>query len=134
MAAVEFIGTVISFNYISPSVFVVGFKSSIPIPFRAGQFVSVIVPGAGPGERDLRRAYSITSPPEMESMEISSKKSRWRTGNLVFSEFRHWAHKYAWSRLTESLSIKHARIAIAFSSRPVPVFLLFARWLSVSPA
>jgi len=74
MAAVEFIGTVNSFQYITPTVFVIGFKPSVPIAFRAGQFLSVIVPGAGPGGRDLRRAYSIASPPEFDSIEICIKK------------------------------------------------------------
>ncbi len=74
MAAVEFIGTVSSFQYITPSVFVIGFTPSTPISFRAGQFLSVIIPGAGPGGRDLRRAYSIASPPEQKSIEICVKK------------------------------------------------------------
>jgi ferredoxin-NADP reductase len=34
--------------------------------FVSGQFVSILVPGAGPGGRDLRRAYSIASEPELD--------------------------------------------------------------------
>ncbi len=31
----------------------------------AGQFISILIPGAGPGGRDLRRAYSIASSPDL---------------------------------------------------------------------
>ena len=36
-----------------------------PFGFYAGQFISIIIPGKGPGGRDLRRAYSIASAPEL---------------------------------------------------------------------
>ncbi len=43
-------------------------------PFKAGQFISIIIPGAGPNGRDLRRAYSIASPPQMpNAFELSIK-------------------------------------------------------------
>jgi ferredoxin-NADP reductase len=35
--------------------------------FQPGQFISIVVPGAGPGGRDLRRAYSIASSPELRA-------------------------------------------------------------------
>jgi CDP-4-dehydro-6-deoxyglucose reductase len=41
------------------------FEPKIPFDFDPGQFVSIIVPGKGPGGRDLRRAYSIASGPEL---------------------------------------------------------------------
>jgi NAD(P)H-flavin reductase len=41
--------------------------------FEAGQFVSVVVPGAGPNGRDLRRAYSIASSPETRPVELCIK-------------------------------------------------------------
>ena len=41
--------------------------------FFPGQFVSVLVPGAGPGGRDLRRAYSIASEPEKAKVELCVK-------------------------------------------------------------
>jgi len=41
------------------------FESSAPFLFAPGQFISVLIPGAGPGGRDLRRAYSIASSPEL---------------------------------------------------------------------
>jgi ferredoxin-NADP reductase len=42
------------------------FQSEPSFPFQPGQFISIVVPGAGPGGRDLRRAYSIASAPELE--------------------------------------------------------------------
>jgi ferredoxin-NADP reductase len=32
--------------------------------FKGGQYMSIVIPGAGPGGRNLRRAYSIASAPE----------------------------------------------------------------------
>jgi NAD(P)H-flavin reductase len=45
----------------------------VPFNFEAGQFVSVVVPGAGPKGRDLRRAYSIASAPESRPVELCVK-------------------------------------------------------------
>ena len=61
--AVEHLCKVKSFKMLTPSVFEVVFDTEQPLKFIAGQFVSVIIPGAGPKGRDLRRAYSIASPP-----------------------------------------------------------------------
>jgi ferredoxin-NADP reductase len=41
--------------------------------FRGGQYISIVVPGAGPGGRNLRRAYSIASPPESTQIELCIK-------------------------------------------------------------
>ena len=41
------------------------FEPKTPFDFDPGQFISIYVPGAGPGGRDLRRAYSIASAPEL---------------------------------------------------------------------
>ena len=49
------------------------FESSPPFHFEPGQFFSIIVPGRGPGGRDLRRAYSIASHPENHLMELCVK-------------------------------------------------------------
>ncbi len=48
-------------------------KVSPPYAFEAGQFISVIIPGAGPKGRDLRRAYSIASAPETRPVELCVK-------------------------------------------------------------
>jgi ferredoxin-NADP reductase len=41
--------------------------------FRAGQYISIVVPGAGPGGRNLRRAYSIASTPDWSDIELCIK-------------------------------------------------------------
>jgi ferredoxin-NADP reductase len=50
---------------LTSDVFEMHLESSAPFLFAPGQFISVLIPGAGPGGRDLRRAYSIASSPEM---------------------------------------------------------------------
>ena len=63
MAATEVQCTVTSFRMLTPTVFELAFEPSLPIEFKAGQFISIVIPGAGPKGRDLRRAYSIASAP-----------------------------------------------------------------------
>ena len=67
---------VIDNQWMTPTVFSLKFtpaeQDKIP-GFAAGQFVSVTIPGAGPKGRDLRRAYSIASPPEQEYLELCVK-------------------------------------------------------------
>lgn len=41
------------------------FRPEPEFAFQPGQFISIVVPGRGPGGRDLRRAYSIASSPEL---------------------------------------------------------------------
>lgn len=41
--------------------------------FKPGQYLSIVIPGAGPGGRNLRRAYSIASPPEWKEVELCVK-------------------------------------------------------------
>ena len=50
---------------LTPDVIELLYESEPEFPFQPGQFVSVIIPGRGPGGRDLRRAYSIASAPEL---------------------------------------------------------------------
>lgn len=79
MGAKEFRCTVKSFKMLTPTVFEVTFEGEKVLPenpdfhFEAGQFVSVVVPGAGPKGRDLRRAYSIASGPEVKPVELCVK-------------------------------------------------------------
>lgn len=87
MAAVtHYLCTVKSHRMITSTVFELAFESE-PIPsadpakcvpmepfnFRAGQYISIVVPGAGPNGRDLRRAYSIASEPEKRPVELCVK-------------------------------------------------------------
>lgn len=62
-----------SFRMLTPTVFEIGFESVLPLTFEAGQFISVVIPGAGPKGRDLRRAYSIASPPGRNPVELCVK-------------------------------------------------------------
>ena len=50
---------------LTADVFELHLEPSAPFLFAPGQFVSILIPGAGPGGRDLRRAYSIASSPEL---------------------------------------------------------------------
>jgi ferredoxin-NADP reductase len=50
---------------LTADVFEMHLEPSAPFLFAPGQFVSILIPGAGPGGRDLRRAYSISSSPEL---------------------------------------------------------------------
>ncbi len=73
MKPIEFQCLVKSFAMLTPTVFELSFEPNAPLPFAGGQFVSVIIPGAGPKGRDLRRAYSIASPPESPILELCVK-------------------------------------------------------------
>lgn len=73
MPAQEYLCTVLSNKMITPTVFEITFEADRPILFKAGQFLSVIIPGAGPKGRDLRRAYSIASPPESQTLSLCIK-------------------------------------------------------------
>jgi len=73
MKAISVQCTVQSHRFLTPTVFELTFDTDLPIEFKGGQFVSVIVPGAGPGGRDLRRAYSIASSPEARPFELCVK-------------------------------------------------------------
>src|SRR5262245_37571256 len=66
----EFNCSVIHNKKVTPTVFELAFKTDQPCSFKAGQFISIIIPGAGPKGRDLRRAYSIASPPEFDHLEL----------------------------------------------------------------
>ena len=58
---------------LTPTVLELTFEPNAPLDFKAGQFISIIVPGAGPGGRNLRRAYSIASPPGALPIELCVK-------------------------------------------------------------
>src|SRR5690348_7481713 len=73
MKATEFRCTVQSVRMLTPTVFQTSFETDAALQFQAGQFVSVIVPGAGPKGRDLRRAYSVASAPENRPVELCIK-------------------------------------------------------------
>src|SRR4051812_1227394 len=73
MAAKEYRCTVKGFRMLTPTVFETTFETDSPVEFEAGQFISIVIPGAGPKGRDLRRAYSIASGPETRPVELCVK-------------------------------------------------------------
>lgn len=73
MPAKEFQCRVERFEMLTPTVFQLAFSTPQPAGFEAGQFISIIVPGAGPNGRDLRRAYSIASGPQKDPIELCIK-------------------------------------------------------------
>lgn len=58
---------------LTPTVFEIGFDTDNPVEFIGGQFISIVIPGAGPNGRDLRRAYSIASEPSQRPVELCVK-------------------------------------------------------------
>lgn len=69
--------TVLDLSWVTPTVFILKFKAATgqTLPaFSAGQFISITIPGAGPKGRNLRRAYSIASPPEFPHLELCVKR------------------------------------------------------------
>jgi len=58
---------------LTPTVFEIGYETDKPLSFVGGQFISIIIPGVGPNGKDLRRAYSIASSPEMRPLELCIK-------------------------------------------------------------
>jgi ferredoxin-NADP reductase len=71
--AIEYLCTVKGFKMLTPTVFELTFETDKPFEFQAGQFISCVIPGAGPKGRDLRRAYSIASAPEVRPVELCVK-------------------------------------------------------------
>lgn len=69
----EFQCSVRGFQMLTPTVFELTFDTHSPVEFQAGQFISIVIPGAGPKGRDLRRAYSIASAPEKRPVELCIK-------------------------------------------------------------
>lgn len=88
MPAQELQCTVISTTWITPTVFELSFKPHVPLSFRPGQFTSVVIPGAGPGGRDLRRAYSIASHPENTSIQLCVKLVEGGPGSTFLSRLK----------------------------------------------
>lgn len=60
-------------THLTEDVIELHFQSEPAFNFYPGQYVSIAIPGAGPGGRDLRRAYSIASQPELGHLELCVK-------------------------------------------------------------
>ena len=84
----EFQCEVRHFQYITPTVFEIDFMTSEPFPFVAGQFISIVIPGGAAGGRDLRRAYSIASEPESNSIKLCVKLVEGGLGTNYLNKLR----------------------------------------------
>lgn len=89
MAAQEYLCKVKSFRMLTRSVFELKFETNRPLDFIGGQFISVVIPGAGPQGRDLRRAYSIASSPEINPIELCIKLVPSGPGTTYLSHLRN---------------------------------------------
>lgn len=74
MSIIKCKAEVVSLKWITPTVFILEIKPREKITFIAGQFLSLILPGLAPNGKDLRRAYSIASPPEQDTIELCIKR------------------------------------------------------------
>src|SRR3990167_8905216 len=88
MAIIRYQCEVRSFRMLTPTVFELGFTVDQPLTFKAGQFCSIIIPGAGPGGKDLRRSYSIASPPHFNPIELCIKIVEEGPGTHFLSKLR----------------------------------------------
>jgi len=88
MKATEVVCTVRSSEFITPTVFELSFETNLPVEYRAGQFISIVIPGAGPGGRDLRRAYSIASHPESRPLQLCIRKVEGGPGTAYLSSLK----------------------------------------------
>lgn len=87
MPALECTATVRELKWLTPSVFQIGFDlEGTSVPFVAGQWASIVIPGAGAAGKDLRRAYSIASPPDrLPRIELCIKRLEGGPGTTYLS-------------------------------------------------
>ena len=88
MKALDLTCTVEEFVWLTPTVFQISFSTEPKIQFIAGQFFSVVIPGAGPQGRDLRRAYSIASSPEQPLLQLCVRKVEGGPGTTYLSSLK----------------------------------------------
>lgn len=74
MPAKEYVCTLKSTKNLTPSVFQLSCEPHESFQFEAGQYISVAIPGVGPGGRTLRRAYSIASVPGETQIQLCVKR------------------------------------------------------------
>ena len=86
MPKLELNCTVTENKWVTPTTFILKFKTEPTFQFIPGQFISTIIPGAGPKGRDLRRAYSIASTPEEKEIALCIKKVTGGPGSTYLSQ------------------------------------------------
>ncbi len=74
MKYLEYRCTVTGKQPLTPTVFQLQFVTEPDLQFVGGQFVSIVIPGASPEGRDLRRAYSLASSPSQRPYELCIKR------------------------------------------------------------
>lgn len=70
---IEVVCTVTENINLTDTVFLLKFDLSQAVPFKPGQYISTVIPGAGVEGRNLRRPYSVASGPEDRSVELCIK-------------------------------------------------------------
>jgi CDP-4-dehydro-6-deoxyglucose reductase len=73
MATGELHCIVRSFEKLTPTVYQLKFDTEPAMTFEAGQFMQLLIPGAGPRGRDLERPYSLASAPDQRPFELCIK-------------------------------------------------------------
>ena len=79
---------IIENKMLTPTVFELKFETDRKFSFEAGQFVSIVIPGAAKNGRDLRRAYSIASSPEQYPIELCITKVEGGPGSTYLSQLK----------------------------------------------
>ncbi len=92
MPPVALVATVVRKRELTPTVFELSFEVEPKIEFKAGQFISLIVPGAGPHGRDLRRAYSIASSPDVRPLQLCIKRVEGGPGTTFLDRLQVGSH------------------------------------------
>lgn len=80
--------TVEKVDWLTPTIFQLSFKCSPEFVHTGGQFMSIVIPGAGPGGRDLRRAYSIASSPGATLTQLCIRKVEGGPGTTYLSSLQ----------------------------------------------
>ncbi len=75
-------------NRLTPSVFELKFRTDHPLDFKAGQYVSIVVPSPNPGEKPLRRPYSIASAPGIHPIELCIQEIPHGPGSNFLAKLR----------------------------------------------
>ncbi len=107
--------------------------------FKAGQYISIVIPGAGPGGRNLRRAYSIASPPEWPEIEICIKLVQGGPGTTYLNslnegqEFQGQA-PFGDFYLEHDQSLPTLFIGTGTGIAPLRSMILSNEWTSSAPA
>ncbi len=88
MAVQKFVSEVVKNINITPTVFELYLKPSIPFPFEAGQFLMIDAPNSENPEKPLKRSYSVASPPEADLICLCIKRLAFGRGTPFFKDLK----------------------------------------------